>query len=203
MRRSTATVGRVLTALLGLVLLLGGGSAVLWRMHVRLARTLYAHADRQWYLTAGQQHWWSWTMAAIAVAATIGGVGLLAANLRPNRLGPIELAHDSIATQPHGASTLGSGALATAVATTIAENPVVQDASGRAVLDRGLPTLRIAITAKPDVSLEHLRRIAGEAVADIAAATDDAAIATQFFVHYLPVDTHNRSGSKAGVDTGL
>jgi len=187
MRNGTAALGRVLSALLGLGLLAGGGSLLLWRLHVHAARQLYAHADRHWYATAAEQHWWSWTLAATMVFATLAGVGLLAITLRPNRLGTLDLAAVPTDSPTPGTTDVHAGALANAVATTLAKQPGVTAATGRAVYDRGLRTLRITISAAPDVPLPHLRVLAAEATADLAAATDESDLALQFFIHYLPI----------------
>lgn len=186
MRNNTAAVGRALTALLGFGLLVGGGSIVLWWMNVPLARQLYAHADRNWYRTAAEQSWWAWALAVVAVGATLAGLLLLAANLRPNRLGSIEFPTSPAESATAGTASVSAGALANAIATHLGNHPLIESATGRAVYDRGLRTLRITLHATPDVPLDHLRRLAAEAVSDIAAATDDTALSTQFFLHYLP-----------------
>jgi hypothetical protein len=183
MRHSTAAVARVLSALLGLGLLLAGGSIILWRCHVGFARTLYAHADRHWYLTAGQQPWWSWALAVITIVGLVGGLVLLTVTLRPNRLGTVELARS---VEPLGTSTLGAGTFADAVAAELARHELVYSARGRAVIDRGLPTLRITVTAPVEVPLDQLRGLAAAARADVASAIGAAAPAMQFFVEYRP-----------------
>jgi hypothetical protein len=186
MRSHTAAVARGLTALLGIGLLLGGGSIVLWWMDVPAARRLYAHADRNWYRTAAEQNWWAWALAAVAIFATLAGLLLLAANLRPNRLGTIAFSTPPDESPALGTATVNAGALANAVAAHLSNHPLIESATGRAVHDRGLRTLRITLHTDPDVPLDQLRRLAAAAAADIAAATDDTDLATQFFVHYQP-----------------
>jgi hypothetical protein len=189
MRNQTAAVGRALTALLGVGLLIGGGSIVLWWMDVPLARRLYAHADRDWYRTAAEQSWWAWALALVAVFATVAGLLLLTANLRPNRLGAIELTTPPGESPTPGTAAVSAGVLANAVAAHLGNHPLITSATGRAVHDRGLRTLRITMRADPDVPLDQLRGLAANAVADIAAATDHTDLATQFFVHYQPANT--------------
>jgi hypothetical protein len=85
-----------------------------------------------------------------------------------------------------GTATVHAGAIAAAVAGTLANHPLIDAATGRAVYDRGLRTMRITLFADPDVGLDQLRRLAADAVADLATATEQTPLSPQFFVHYRP-----------------
>ena len=186
MSRRLAGIDRLLVALVGLALVLGGVVIVGWCMRVGLARSAVAHAEPRWYATAPQQDWWEWALAGTTVVTAVVGVWLLLANLRPNRPGAIEL--DTRDLPEVGTATVHAGQVAAAAAAALTDHPGVLAASGTAVLDRGRRTARITLTAAPDVSLDHLRRLAAETVDDIAKALDGAELDTQFFVHRAPVE---------------
>ncbi|HEY5855553.1 MAG TPA: hypothetical protein VIW24_16270 [Aldersonia sp.] len=186
MSRLVAGFDRLVVALAGLALLLGGLAIVGWCMQIGLARTVVAHTEPRWYATAPQQDWWQWALAGATVIAAVIGVLLLLANLRPNRPGTIELETRDLPEV--GTATVNAAQVAAAAAAALTDHPGVLAASGTAVVDRGRRTARITLTAAPDISLDHLRRLAAETEADIAKALDGAELDTQFFVHLAPVE---------------
>jgi hypothetical protein len=182
-KRGLAGLDRFVSAIAGLALVAGGLLVLGWWAEVDIVRELFGYADRDWYITAPQQDWWGWALAAAMVGGLALGGWLLLENVRPNRAGEFDLA----AGVPVGTATVETGQLAEATAAILRRAPEVEEATGSAVDDRGGRTVRITITAKPDVPLEHLRQLAESARADIVRAIESEALATQFFVRYLPV----------------
>jgi hypothetical protein len=183
MKRGLAGLDRFVSAIVGLALVVGGLLVIGWWAEVDTVRELFGYADQGWYKAAPQQNWWSWALAAATIGGLVLGGWLLLENVRPNRAGELEL-ETGVAL---GTATLETGPLAEATAAILRRAPEVEEATGTAVDDRGGRTVRITITAKPDVPLEHLRRLADAAHADIVRAIECDALTTQFFVRYLPV----------------
>ncbi|MFH5211792.1 hypothetical protein ACHIPZ_26850 [Antrihabitans sp. NCIMB 15449] len=186
MNRLIVGIDRAVLLVVALALLVLGALLLLWRGGVEIARDVFAHADRRWYQLAPQQVWWDWVIAGVAVGALILGVWLLLANLRRHRLGSVEVD----GTDELGTLTVNTGQVGNAVATMIAQHPAIQSASARAIVDRGRRTLRITVVAEPDVSLDHIRRIAANSLRDVDIALAGANVVTQLFVRYLPA-RHN------------
>lgn len=183
MKSGLVGLDRVLSAVLGIALIAGGLLVVAWCAEVDIVRDLFGHADQQWYTDAPKQNWWPWALAAAAAGGMVLGGWLLLANVRPNRSGALELPTGAAV----GTATVEAGKLAEATATLLRRAPEVEDAHGVAVDVRGGRTIRLTFTAKPDVPLEHLRRLAEKARTDIGRAIESDELATQFFVRYLPV----------------
>lgn len=183
MNRGVAGLDRLISAIIGLVLLAGGLLVIGWWADIAVVRTLFTHADPGWYARAPEQGWWSWALFVATVAGLVLGAWLLLANLRPNRAGDVELPVDGAV----GTATVGATTLANAVATSLAEHPEIASTRGNATLENGVRTLRITLSAKPDVSLEHLRRLAEPTLADIERAVEGAPVAVRFYVEFLPV----------------
>jgi hypothetical protein len=183
MKPVLAGFDRAVSAILGIALIAGGLLVIGWWAEIDPVRDLFAHADQDWYAAAPEQNWWQWALAATTLAGLTLGGWLLVENVRPNRAGELEL-ETGVEV---GTATLQARPLAEATAATLRHAPEVEEATGIAVDDHGGPTVRVTITAKPDVPLEHIRRLAKEARADIATAIESDALATQFIVRYLPV----------------
>lgn len=182
MKRRTAGIDRAVTLVLAILLIVGGTAVVGWRLDIDLARNAFAHADRQWYAGAPAEPWWDWMLASVAIGTLALGLSLLLANLRPHRAGAVPLA----GTSTVGTLTVSTGKIASAAKMILAQHHDVQSATAQAVVDRGQPTLQLTLVAEPDVSIEQLRRIAAETVADFDTAIEGAELALQFYVRYLP-----------------
>jgi hypothetical protein len=183
MKPLLAGFDRAVSAIVGLAFIAGGTLVIGWWAAIDPVRAVFGYADQDWYATAPEQNWWPWALAAVTIGGLTLGVWLLIENVRPNRVGEFELATGVEV----GTATVETGALAQAAAVILSRAAEVEEATGIAVDDRGGRTLRITITTKPDVPLEHLRQLAEAARADIARAIESDALATQFFVRYLPV----------------
>ena len=183
MKRSVAVLDRLVSAIIGLALLVGGLLVIGWWADIAVVRHLFAYADPSWYARAPEQGWWSWALFLATVVGLLLGSWLLLTNLRPNRAGELELPVDAEAL---GTATVSTATLANAVATKLAAHPEIASTRGDATVERGVRTLRITLRAEPDVPLEHLRRVAEAALADIGRAVEDAQLAVQFYVELLP-----------------
>ncbi|KAA0018944.1 hypothetical protein [Antrihabitans cavernicola] len=181
MKRSTASIDRLITALLAATLLIGGLLALAWRADIHFADRVFAHAEPRWYGDAPKETWWDWALLGASILLLLLGLWLLLANLRPNRVGAVSL---------HGSDSLGTLAVSPAqigraVATTLERKPEVHSVTSKAVVDRGQRTLRMTLTAEPTVPLDKLRRLAAESRNDIDRALEGSDVATQFYVRYL------------------
>lgn len=181
MKRSTATVDRLVTLLLSAALLIAGLLAIGWWANVHFAERVFAHTEPRWYNDAPKETWWDWALLGASILLLLLGLWLLIANLRPNRVGSVHLhGSDSLGTLDVSPSQVGN-----AVASSLEDRPEVHSASSTAVVDRGQRTLRVTMTAEPTVPLNRLRTLAAESRDDIDRALEGSNIATQFFVRYL------------------
>ncbi|WP_068275621.1 hypothetical protein [Aldersonia kunmingensis] len=183
MKPALAGFDRAVSAILGIALIAGGLLVIGWWAEIDPVRDLFGYADQEWYTAAPEQNWWPWALAAATLTGLALGGWLLLENVRPNRAGELEL-ETGVEV---GTATIETGPLAEATAAILSRSPEVEEATGIAIDDRGGRTVRITMTAKPDVPLEHLRRLAEEARADITRAIESDELTTQFFVRYLPV----------------
>lgn len=181
MKRSTASIDRLIALLLSASLILGGLLVIAYRAHWHFAERVFAHAEPRWYRDAPKETWWDWSLLGASILLALLGLWLLLANLRRNRVGAVAL---------HGSDALGTlavdpASVGNAVATTLERRPEVASASTKSVVDRGQRTLRVTMEAEPDVPLERLRTIAADSRDDIHRALEGSDVATQFYVRYL------------------
>lgn len=182
MKASTIRVDRTVVFVVAVALIAAGAATLLWRLEIGFARRAMKHADPTWYAEAPQQGWWDWAIGCGAIACLLAGVWLIVANVRPHRVGTVELA----GTDALGTFTANVNQVGRAVAAMLARHQAVHSATATTVVDRGHRTLRLTIVAAPEITLEHLRRLAADSVADIDVALAGAEIAVQVFVRYLP-----------------
>jgi len=173
MTRTLAGLDRLLALLLGLVLLVAGIAAIVWKggWYHQAPRTLTA----PWLSSATTASWWPW-------AAGIGGIVLillalrwLVAHLPHRRAASVKLA----GSDHTGNLTADLKAVAAAAATSLADTPGVRSTSGTAITDRGQLTLTLTATLEPTANLATVAAAAERTCAQLAAALPDPNIAAQ------------------------
>ena len=182
MTRTTAVLDRAVTLLLGAALIVLGVGFLLWWAEVDWVRDLVAHADRHRMATVARQQWWRWLLGTATVLLVVAGVGLLVANLRPRRAGSPELD----GTTEFGTFTANVGQVAQASAALLARHHAVASATATTIVDLGRTAIRLTIVAEPDVTLDHLRRLAGESIRDIGTALAGTDVVVDIFVQAAP-----------------
>lgn len=180
MKRSTASIDRLIALLISAVLIVGGLLAILWKSNVHWARTVFAHAEPRWYNDAPQQAWWDWALLGATILTALLGLWLLLANLRPNRVGNVNLAgSDALGSLSASPQQIGN-----AVASNLERRQDVRKATAKTTVDRGQRTLRITMVADPETPLNQLRGAAAQSAQQIDDALEGSDVATQFFVEY-------------------
>ena len=202
MTRLTIGIDRAIAFLVGAALVAFGLGMLLWWLDVEWVRSLVAYADRDEIAAAPRQFWWRWLLAFGAILLVLGGIALLAANLRPRRVRTVELT----GTTEFGSYTAHAGQVANAAAELLARHHAVASASASTVVEHGRRAVRITLVAEPDVTVDHLRRLAAESVRDVTTALAGADIAVDVFVHTAPatnigavgMDGHTVGRKRAG-----
>ncbi|TSD93187.1 hypothetical protein FOS14_23615 [Skermania sp. ID1734] len=183
MKRSTATIDRLIALLVGGCALIGGLLVLGWWAEIGFVRTIFAHADQSWYRLAPIQSWWPWLLGVVAVSAVVLGMWLLLGNIRSVRTPSLELPGSG----PGGVLAINPAQIANVAAAALSDHDGIS-ASASATREDGVPMLNITLTARPDISLDQLRRLAYATATDITGATEGTRLATRFYVRYQSVE---------------
>lgn len=180
MKRRTALFTRALVLLVGCALLGLGGYAIAWVLQFPLAREWVARIDRPRVIDVPDQRWWPWALAATVALGLLIGITLLAVTLTRRRTSPVQL-YDSVTGT---AVTVELGPAASGIAGELAALPGVRHTKGRAVVERGLPTLSVVVTADPAlVDIADFTAQAEGIAARVAHDLGYAPVATQVLLH--------------------
>ncbi len=162
MKPSTRVIDRIVSGLVGLVLL-GGG---LWALGDRLGQRIASDAAQRVSTStiAGlpDQSWWRPVVGAVGVLLIIGALWLLVRHLhRP--------AARTVAIP--GGGTVDLGRVADAVAADLGRSPLIHRARASTRVEKGGPVIRVAVGVSPDASVEDLSALAAAARHEVASAT--------------------------------
>jgi hypothetical protein len=153
-------VDRLLTGLLGLILLIGGlwllGYAAGLRFLVRATHHLSPRA------LAGlpERGWWHLGLGVVAAVLVLGCLGLLLAHLRRGRVRRIG----------EGAGTVDLHQVARAAADDLAAHPSVHRATAHTAMVAGRPAVTLRAQMVPGTTVTELRRLVRRYGDDVRAA---------------------------------
>lgn len=180
------TANRVDLTVLGLLLVVGGGSGLVVSLGGLGSAAAQVVPEPLRDLAADS--WWFWpALAVVALLVALAGLKWLLLQLRTDRLGELELTDD----QRDGSTTLDAGALAGALCAEVEDLPGVVGATGHLRDHRG-PRLDLVVdlTRRADVA-EIRSRLEAQVIAHLRQALDDPD---------LPVDIQLRLGQSASRD---
>ncbi|WP_137724937.1 hypothetical protein [Prescottella subtropica] len=196
MKRGAAALNRLLVLAAGLALAAVGAAALAWEQGVTTVRDTVGRVDRDRVTALPDQSWWTWALGATLAACLVLGVVVLAVDLTRRRTA----AGTMLETSTDTPVAIDLGPIATGVATELAALPGVRRARGRAVSDRGLPTLQIVLDADPHADVPALLAAADRIAATTTAALGGAAVtdvAVRVLLHLDradPAPTRTRDG---------
>jgi hypothetical protein len=171
------SVDRVVVFVVGGVLIAVGAGALLWNTGLipGFPQVFTAPA-----LTGAiSTWWWRWAVAGAGVACVAVALRWLAAHRPAGKAASIRL-HDS---DTPGTLTVDPATVAVAAAAALQQHPGVRSARGKAVTDRGVRTVELAVTAAHPSDLDALIEAIDITCADLASATSGAPVAARATIH--------------------
>ncbi|GAA4843421.1 hypothetical protein GCM10023221_21970 [Luteimicrobium xylanilyticum] len=152
--RGTVVVDRVVAAVVGLLLVVGGAALValgtgwLQRRRPALADTL----DTSWVATQSARSWWPWALAVVAVVLAVVAVWWLAAHRPEPRAGTLPLRGEV----PGARLWVASGPVVEVVSGLVERDPQVRSTSLALVRERGRLVLTGAVVVDSDADLDSV-----------------------------------------------
>ena len=177
MTRTATLVDRVAALVLGLLLLAVGAAMVIWATHLIDGTPVYLTAPG--LVFAADTAWWPWAVTGAGVVLVLIGLRWLAAHRPARRAGDLTLADSNLS---EGCLSANLSSLADAAAAELRQRPAIQSASGKAVIDRGKPSVHFDVTAAGTDTLAHAAHAADEVAATAVGMLGDA-IAVQTRLH--------------------
>lgn len=156
---------RAATLVVGLAVAAIGVAAVLWP--TRLVRGVPEHLSAGPVLRATASSWWPWELAGAGVLLVLIGLLWLISHI-PTRKTPVLRVPGT--TDP-GFITINLDGVASAAATALEQEPDVQSAKGKAITDRGTPTVELTVTVVHPAGLTGALTAIGTTYGHIARAT--------------------------------
>lgn len=186
MTRTATLIDRIASLLLGLFLLSLGAALVIWTTHLIDGTPVYVTTPG--LLTAADTAWWPWATTAVGLLLILLGTRWLVAHRPARRAGVLSLPDSTLG---QGRLTANLRSLADAAATELRGHPAIGSASGKAVIDRGKPSLHLDATATGPDTLAHAAHAADEVAATATGMLGDA-IAIQTRLHVATGKPHRR-----------
>jgi hypothetical protein len=181
MGRMTAAVDRLLAAVTAVLLISAALVVLAWRRELPWARQLADRIDLGELARYPSERWWAGALFAISALALLGAIALLVANLYRHRIGLARLG----GSDRDGYVSVDLSAVARAAAEDLPIHaPGILRTRAAAVLDRGQPTIALALTADPRTDLRALIAAAETTAHEIAAALDGADVATRITIEF-------------------
>lgn len=182
MTRVVIAIDRLAAFVFGVVLVALGVGALLWKTHwiPRTPELITAPG----LVTASQTHWWPWAVAGVGALLVVLALRWLVAHLPLTRI-----KQTTLSAGDGGVISADLGEVADAAARALQASPDVYSAKGRAVLDRGVRTIELAVTSHSPTTLGAVIEAADEVSAQLGVVLGGDAVATRTLVH---VDTRKR-----------
>ncbi|MDR3663148.1 MAG: hypothetical protein P4L86_22660 [Mycobacterium sp.] len=166
--RPTDLLDRAATLVAGIVVTAIGAAAVLWPTH--LVRDAPERISTGPVVRATSSTWWPWALAGAGTLLVLIGLVWLISHV-PIRKAPV--LRVSGTTDP-GFITVNLEGVASAAAVALEQESNVQAAKGRAVVDRGAPTVELTVTVAHPAGLAGVISAIDTTCAHIARATGGA-----------------------------
>lgn len=167
---------RTATLVAGLALTGVGVATTVWPTH--LVRTVPDTVRLDPLLRVARSTWWPWELAGAGTLLVLVSLLWLVPHL-PIRRSPVLRVAGVI---ERGMITVNLDGIATAAATALATNPDVSAATGKAVTDRGTPTIELTVTAAHPAALPGVLIAIDGTRADIAQAAGGSKVAARTVV---------------------
>lgn len=166
MNRATVALDRITSAVAGLVLLAVGAAAIAWQTG-RLPGDREV-VDASSLSSASSSSWWLWAVGAVAVVAIVLGLRWLLAHRPRRRAGSAALGGSA---DSDAGSRIQTGSLTTdltlaarCAAASMARQPGIVSANGRAVSDRGQRVIEIKAVVDPKAVVREKAAIGANAL---------------------------------------
>jgi hypothetical protein len=167
---------RTATLVAGLALTAAGVAATVWPTH--LVRTIPDTVHLDPVLLVTQSTWWPLELAGAGTLLVLISLLWLVPHL-PIHGSPMLRVPGAI---ERGIITVNLDGIATAAATALAQNPDVFAAKGKAVTDRGTPTIDLTVTVAHPAALPGVLTAIDGTCAHIAQVTGDSRVAARAMV---------------------
>ena len=180
MNRGPASFHRITAGLIGLISLVVGVGAVLWKLNVPKVREWADHLDSGWPARLDGTDWWTVVLFGIVIIGLIWGWSLISTAIRPSKVDDLELA----GSNDDGELIVAPKLIANAVAADLAGHTMFDDVSAKALDDRGRKLIRVTVTAPPTYSYDDVAAVLGPEIELIRAAVDGSDVHVQGLVHF-------------------
>lgn len=179
--RPLAALARAVGAVVGLALLAGGAYGIAQWAGADLQRRWSLYLDRARFDTAPDSSWWPWGLLIAAVVAAVVGVVVIAACLRPRRApqAPLE-------PSPLGWLGVEPGAVADALAASLASREGIESARAAARVVEGRTTLTLRVTAAPGTPRDRVEGHVRFAAAQLVEVLGEHCPALRVLVEFAP-----------------
>ena len=179
MNRGPAAWHRLTVGLFGVLFLVVGVAAVLWRTDIAPVHDWVDRIDQGVAARTAETGWWPAVLVAIAVIAIVWGWRLIATTVRPGKVDDLVLD----GSDQNGTMTVTPKLIAAAVGADLVRAPILDRVVATATDDRGRKIIRLTVTAEPSHGYAEIASVVGDAVEDIRDAVDGADIHVQALVH--------------------
>ncbi|GAC66460.1 hypothetical protein [Gordonia soli] len=179
MNRLPAALHRISVGLIGLLLLVVGIGAILWRAGVEPVVGWIDRFDADAPRRIVETDWWAAVLVGVVLIATLWGWRLIVSRIRPGRVADLVLD----GSDGDGAMTIAPKLIAAAVADDLRKNTIFDRVAATATDDRGRKIIRLTVTAPPTHSYPEIAAMVGDAVEDIRTAVDGSDVHVQALVH--------------------
>ncbi|ADG80639.1 Alkaline shock response membrane anchor protein AmaP OS=Tsukamurella paurometabola (strain ATCC 8368/ DSM / CCUG 35730 / CIP 100753 / JCM 10117 / KCTC 9821 / NBRC 16120 / NCIMB 702349 / NCTC 13040) OX=521096 GN=Tpau_4069 PE=4 SV=1 [Tsukamurella paurometabola] len=163
MRSSTRVIDRILTGLLGLGLIAGGGWLLAYRQGVRFTTDATHRLAPDVIARTPDQPWWQAAVVAAGVVLILLTAWLLVRHLRAPASKTVDTEHGG---------TVDLSRIADAVADDLARSDVIRRARARTLVERGHPVIRVSATVAPGAADDELATLARAAQHEVTRATN-------------------------------
>ena len=185
MTRATATVDRIATLVVALVLIAFGLLLILWRLDAWL--DLPARVSTSSVTAQMELGWWPVALIALGIVLALLGLRWLWAHLST----PVVREVTVPGSGRNGRLTVDAKAAATAAADALAATPGVRQASGKAVRQRGQVMVDLRATVDSDADLAEVTRASDRVSSELAQVFERPDIYCR-----VQVDASSRAGGR-------